>query len=179
MTCSDGAMDWMRMIGWLGSYVPGTANSKSRHMRSFGDTYCNSKEVSCQQEKNKQTKPMFYILLCVNLISLKYQKSRYYGGHRTDHSQPPILQLLAKKHCIRCKPAASISGISLLSILDKLRRVLRAYPERPTTELYLSPHLRQLLRDTPEYMVIEIPGLGEVLDVAWFHVLPTPFLSLH
>lgn len=59
MTCSDGAMDWMRMIGWLGSYVPGTANSKSRHMRSFGDTYCSSKEVSCQQEKNKQTKPKF------------------------------------------------------------------------------------------------------------------------
>jgi len=41
----------MRMMGWLGSYVPGTANSRSRHIKSFGDTYCSSKEVSYQKEK--------------------------------------------------------------------------------------------------------------------------------
>lgn len=39
------------MMGWLGSYVPGTANSRSRHIKSFGDTYCSSKEVSYQKQK--------------------------------------------------------------------------------------------------------------------------------
>lgn len=46
MTCSEGVMDWMRMIGWLGSYVPGTASSRSRHMSNLGETYCNSRDVS-------------------------------------------------------------------------------------------------------------------------------------
>lgn len=40
-------------------------------------------------------------------------------------------------------------------------------------------YLRQLLGDSSEYMVIEVPGLGEVLDVPRFHVLPAPFLGLH
>lgn len=40
-------------------------------------------------------------------------------------------------------------------------------------------YLRQLLGDPPEHVVIEVPGLGEVLDVPGFHVLPAPLLGLH
>jgi len=38
--------------GWLGSYVPGTANSMSRHMSSFGETYCSSKDVNCWEPQS-------------------------------------------------------------------------------------------------------------------------------
>lgn len=40
-------------------------------------------------------------------------------------------------------------------------------------------YLRQLFRDPPEHMVVEIPGLGQVLDVLRSLVLPTPLLGLH
>lgn len=40
-------------------------------------------------------------------------------------------------------------------------------------------YLRQLFRDSPEHMVVEIPGLGQVLDVLRSLVLPTPLLGLH
>ena len=38
----------IRVIGLSGTYVPGTANSKSLHFKSFGDTYWRSKEVNCK-----------------------------------------------------------------------------------------------------------------------------------
>lgn len=46
MTFRDGWVYLMWMIGRCGSYVPGTANSRSRLMRSLGETYCNSSVVS-------------------------------------------------------------------------------------------------------------------------------------
>lgn len=61
MTCSEGAMDWIRIIGWLGSYVPGTANSRSRHISSLGETYWSSREVSCGQSNMHQC-------ICITII---------------------------------------------------------------------------------------------------------------
>lgn len=42
-----------------------------------------------------------------------------------------------------------------------------------------SAHLRQLLGDAPEHVVVQVPGLRQVLHVAGAHVLPAPVLSLH
>lgn len=42
-----------------------------------------------------------------------------------------------------------------------------------------SAHLRQLLGDAPEHVVVQVPGLRQVLHIAGAHVLPAPVLSLH
>ena len=39
-------------------------------------------------------------------------------------------------------------------------------------------HLRQLLRDAPKHMVIELPGLSEVLHILCRLVLSTPIICL-
>lgn len=40
-------------------------------------------------------------------------------------------------------------------------------------------YLWQLLGDPPEHMVVQVPGLGQILHVARPLILPTPVLSLH
>lgn len=92
-------------------------------------------------------------------------------GPRTVQSQLSILLLLAGS----ALEAASLLLMRLLGkshavvprILNVLnnqntwnRSVLTTCTVRPTTELNLSAHLRQLLWDTPEHMVIEVPSLG-------------------
>ena len=46
MTLSEECTCRMWMTGLCGSYVPGTASSKSRHISSLGDTYWSSREVN-------------------------------------------------------------------------------------------------------------------------------------
>ena len=54
MTLSEECTCRMWMTGLWGSYVPGTASSKSRHISSLGDTYWSSREVNWNANKATQ-----------------------------------------------------------------------------------------------------------------------------
>ena len=54
MTCMLVCSCWILITGWLGSYVPGTASSMSRHDSNLGETYCSSSDVNYPRTNHSQ-----------------------------------------------------------------------------------------------------------------------------
>ena len=55
MTLSEECTCLMWITGLWGSYVPGTASSKSRHISSLGETYWSSKDVNWNHKNAQRT----------------------------------------------------------------------------------------------------------------------------
>lgn len=149
MTCSEGAMDWIRMMGWLGSYVPGTANSRSRHIKSFGDTYCSSKEVSCQNQK-KYNPPEFQL----NLTETSEEFMLPSDLQQFSHQYFRCLQQVLHKHQTCSKSYADTSRVLNLNVLNNQK----TWNKISIDNLHCKTHNRTVLLPPPEAAALRYAG---------------------
>lgn len=126
MTLSDACTCLMCITGLWGSYVPGTASSKSRHINSFGETYWSSREVNWNHKYMHSTG--------LKNGSIHMFVYSYVDLHKT-----------------------------MIAFLTKT----------------FKPYLRELLGDSSENQVVQIPGLCQIFDISWSLILSAPFLGFH
>lgn len=63
--------------------------------------------------------------------------------------------------------------------LDSRKRLASNPHTADSVQFIVEAHLWQLFGDASEDMVVEVPGLRQVLHITRAHVLPAPVLSLH